>query len=285
MTISVLTARVPYTGDGSTEVFSVPFAFNNTSEVAVWLLNQNTGVQQLLTLHTDYEVAGAGAAPGGSVTLVSAGQAWLDAEGDLNTGYKIVVLRAVPLTQTSDIRNADRLHLDRLEAAYDRAVQQCQMLKEIIDRCIKFPETDENAATLLSAIQRAGAYHGFDGSGNLSLINAGSIQSPDVIWSMAGTVVTDANDMIFIHQVRRFESFVGFDVTAVTAPTGQAMIIDFERNGVVEPTWRLTLPAGQKYAETLVAVSTSMNDKIRPKIVQAGNLEPGKTICMRMRGL
>lgn len=108
---------------------------------------------------------------------------------------------------------------------------------------------------------------------------------PDVIWSFPGQVSADQNtDGFFIHQARKGESFIGFDVTAVIAPTGQPILVDWELNGVIVPAWRLTLAVNTKYVELLVAVALAVNDKIRPQVVQVGNQTPGSALSMRMRG-
>lgn len=107
----------------------------------------------------------------------------------------------------------------------------------------------------------------------------------DIIWTFPGQLSADQNtDGFFIHQARKGESFIGFDATSVIAPTGQPVVVDWEKNGAIVPAWRLTLAVNTKYAELLVPVSLVVDDKIRPQVVQVGNQTPGSALSMRMRG-
>jgi hypothetical protein len=119
-----------------------------------------------------------------------------------------------------------------------------------------------------------------DGTGG-----GGGGSPPDIIWTFPGSATADQNvDGFFIHRARKPEKFVGLDLTAVIAPVGQPIIVDWEVNGAINPAFRLTLAVGTLYIELLTAISLVIDDKIRPQVVQVGNQTPGSALSMRLRG-
>lgn len=78
----------PYLGDGGT-TFPVTFPFLANADIAVYKIETATKAVTKLALDSDYSVAGAGGEEGGAVTTVDA----------VPAGFKIVILRDVPLTQ------------------------------------------------------------------------------------------------------------------------------------------------------------------------------------------
>jgi hypothetical protein len=71
MTVSSSTARVSYSGNGSTQAFAVPFYFLSSSHLLV-TLRSSAGVETPQVLGTDYTVTGAGVLTGGTVTMTTA---------------------------------------------------------------------------------------------------------------------------------------------------------------------------------------------------------------------
>lgn len=72
MTISTDTATASYTGNGTTQIFPIPFYFLVDTDIKVSQKVAATGVISVLTLNSDYTLAGAGNQAGGSATFVSA---------------------------------------------------------------------------------------------------------------------------------------------------------------------------------------------------------------------
>ena len=72
MTISSSTATASYTGNGTTQIFTVPFYFLVDTDVKVSKKVAATGAISVLTLNSDYTLSGAGNQAGGSATLVTA---------------------------------------------------------------------------------------------------------------------------------------------------------------------------------------------------------------------
>lgn len=136
--------RVAYTGDGATKVYDYPFRIFQDSDLLV-VVKDLSDVETELALTTDYTVTGAQLLAGGDITLVDSGQAWLDAEGDLISGYTIVVRRKLQLLQETDIRNQGDYFPEALEDEFDRSRMIDQQQQDEIDRSWKFPESVDPA--------------------------------------------------------------------------------------------------------------------------------------------
>jgi len=121
----------PYDASGAT-VF--PFAFSVTSENHLLVTISADGVETPLTLTTDYTVSlnpDQESAPGGSVTLVSAG-----ADGEI-----LVIQSDVPYAQTLDLTPSGRFSAVALEQALDSQTRQIQQIAEVSSRGVVIPAT------------------------------------------------------------------------------------------------------------------------------------------------
>jgi hypothetical protein len=143
MTVSAQTPRSgPYSGNGSTTAFGYGFFVNTDDEIVVTVADA-AGAETIKTLTTDYTVSGAGnaAGAGGAVTFVTA---------PLST-EKVVVTRAVALTQAVDLQNRKSVVPTVLETAYDKLTRIVQDHKEQLGRAVKvdlFGTTDMAALTV-----------------------------------------------------------------------------------------------------------------------------------------
>jgi len=127
MTVSNENSKRTFTGDNSTVDFVSNFKILDSSEVAVTLVTVATGAETVLTETTDYSVAGVGDSTF-TVTTVAT----------YTSDYQIVLSRAVPYTQLTDLQSNDDLPADTIEESFgDRNVMLIQQMKEILDRCIK----------------------------------------------------------------------------------------------------------------------------------------------------
>jgi hypothetical protein len=156
MTVSSSTAKVSYSGNGSTQAFAVPFYFLANSQLLV-IRRSSTGVDVTQVLGTDYTVTGAGVLTGGTVTMTVAPP----------TGTTLVITRNVPLTQETDLQPNDRLPAETLEQSIDKLTMITQQLDEVNDRTLKAPVSDSSSLnmTLPSSSVRANKYLAFTSSG------------------------------------------------------------------------------------------------------------------------
>ncbi len=130
MTVSSSTAKAgPYAGAGLPGPFTVPFRFLAASHLQV-IKTSTAGIDAVLTLTTDYTVAGVGAASG-SVTLTA----------PLAVGERLTIIRNAPFTQLADYVNNDAFPAESHEDALDLLTMQTQQLKERSDAALTLPAT------------------------------------------------------------------------------------------------------------------------------------------------
>ena len=145
MSITSESSRADYTGNGTQSVFSYAFKIFKEADLLVTVLNTTTKVETTLTISTDYTISGVGETAGGNVTLVDAGQAWLDGDGDLDTGYRMSIRRVPDVVQETDIRNQGQYFPEVIEDQFDKQTFIDQKQQDEIDRSIKLPETQTSA--------------------------------------------------------------------------------------------------------------------------------------------
>lgn len=131
----VLAANVPvnaYVGAGSADTFAFTFPIFEDTQLIVTVINTVTGVIDVLTLATDYVVTGlnvsGGPASTGSIELISAGQAWLNA-GNLATDWTLSIVLNVQLAQTFSFRNQGDFYRTSLENSLDYQMMCIQQLQ------------------------------------------------------------------------------------------------------------------------------------------------------------
>jgi hypothetical protein len=156
MTVSSSTAKVSYSGNGSTTLFAVPFYFLANSQLLV-VLRASSGAETTQVLGTNYTVTGAGVLTGGSITMTVAPP----------SGTTLVISRNVPLTQETDLQPNDRLPAETLEQSLDKLTMLVQQIDETTDRTLKYPLTDSTSisSTLPASSDRAGKFLKFDTNG------------------------------------------------------------------------------------------------------------------------
>lgn len=145
MTVPSTTSRNDYVGNGSTAVYSYTFRILDDDHLILTVLNTTTNVETTLTKTTDYTVDGVLDTAGGNITLVDAGQAWLDGDGDLDTGYNLTIRRNPDLQQDTVFANGGPFLPRNHENALDKAMMVAQKQQDEIDRSWKLPETVDPA--------------------------------------------------------------------------------------------------------------------------------------------
>jgi len=145
MSLSSALARNDYVGDGATSVFTYSFKIFDDDDLVV-TVKDLLGVETTLVKTTDYTVSGVAEAGGGNVTLVDAGQAFIDAEGDLVINFVLTIRRVVTLSQTTDIRNQGAFLPEIHEDKFDFLTMIDQQQQDEIDGSIRLPVTIAPAA-------------------------------------------------------------------------------------------------------------------------------------------
>lgn len=155
-----------YTGNGAVDTYSYTFKVFSEDHLQV-TVRSTSDVETVLTKTTHYTVTGVGETAGGNILLVNGAFDWIDAEGDLKSGYIITIRRVVPLTQTTDIRNAGTFYASTHEDQFDKQTMTSQQQQDEINRSVKLPTTVSSSdfdPTLPSDI--------LDSAGKVPMMNA-----------------------------------------------------------------------------------------------------------------
>jgi hypothetical protein len=178
MTISTLTIKNSYNGDGSVTAFNYTFKITNEDDIEV-ITRTSAGTETVKVLTTDYTVSGVGNAGGGTVTFVTAPA----------SGLTVILRRDTPQTQGLDLIENDPLPANSLEDAFDKLTSITQELQEENDRSIKLSRTNTMTSTefTVGASDRANKILAFDSAGEISVTQElGTYQGTDA------TVTTEA---------------------------------------------------------------------------------------------
>jgi hypothetical protein len=181
MTVSTTTAEIIYQGNGSTTAFAVPFVFFGQGELQVFRRLAGTGADQLLTLNSDYTVAGGNGAPG-SIVFSSAPPA----------GFEVVIRRATALTQLTDYLTGDAFPAETHERALDRIVAALQEVNERVTRWAGLPRSLDAPGTGFMAnvtltTEKKIICTGSAGQINVSLPSPASLPGQEITFSNAMT--------------------------------------------------------------------------------------------------
>ena len=179
MTVPSATSKTSLAGTGSLFAFPFPYYFLADSHLLVTVRTDSTGAEATQTLTTDYTVAGAGVAAGGTVTMVTAPA----------VGETLVVSRnTVPVTQGTDFVENDPSSAEVIEQALDKLTMITQKHEDELSRCVKASETVTDATSIAfveDATGRANNLIAFDASGNLTFVGP-------ITGSLGGTVTSVA---------------------------------------------------------------------------------------------
>ena len=163
MTVSSLTTKNSYSGNGSTSAISYTFKIFDDDDVTVIIRTDSTGTETVKTKTTHYTVSGVGNAGGGTITFTS---------GNIPaSGETVLLLRNTPLTQATDYTPNDPFPAATHEDALDKLTLISQDTQEEIDRSIKLSRANTMTSTefTVPAATRANKIFAFDSSGELAV--------------------------------------------------------------------------------------------------------------------
>lgn len=146
MTVASSTNKITYAGNGSTRKWPFTFKVLDPSHLQVIVTDTN-GAET--TLSAGYSVD----LDDNVVTYPID-----DLQDPLPSGYKITLLRWLPIVQELDLKNQSNYEAEALEREYDYLTMTVQQLKEITDRSLVFPVSSNDTARpeyLLNAMQTA----------------------------------------------------------------------------------------------------------------------------------
>lgn len=206
----------PYAGAGTTGPFTVNFRFLDQTHLRV-IRTDNTG-EHVLTLTTDYTVAGTGN-PTGSVTLVAA----------LPVGQTLTIIRNVPKTQEADYVQNDDFPAESHENALDKLTMITQQINEVVDRTVTFPASDSASATaeLPIASIRANNLLGFDATGKPVAI----VPSAQSAAALQALLATDAGASLIGRNTQVVDSVSVLRTLSKTSPSKYAQTTGYYAPG------------------------------------------------------
>lgn len=227
MTVSTTTNKVTYDGNGSTTAFAIPFYFLANDDIQV-ILRGTDATETTWTEGTQYSLTGAGMEAGGTLTVSTSPTDYRPA-----TGEKLVITRTEQYTQPTDLPVAGPLPSQSVEQMVDRATFLAQQLKEIDDRTLRVPISDDvSGADLELPIDdvRASKLLGFDAQGKPTLFEASDAAPDSIVATGSTTAIATADRWARIYEPEDFGA-VGDGVTDDSAAI-QAMVDATPEGGV-----------------------------------------------------
>lgn len=212
MTVSSSVNKVIGSGNGVTT--SWPFSFPVLDATHLQVIYTTAAGDESTLSSAVYTVslnADQDASPGGTVTYSPA----------IATGTLLTILRQVPYTQATDIKNQGGFFPDVLERAFDLIVMQVQQVKEQLARALKLSPSQAAIGELEATdANRANTFLGFDASGLLTLFTglASTAVSPAMQPVIAAASLAAARTAMGVAGLADNNAFTG----ANTAPTPAA---------------------------------------------------------------
>lgn len=184
MTTTAGTGKTTYAGDDSTTAFPTGFKFIVNSHVKA-ILRDTLGVETTWVEATDYTLAGAGVAAGGTLTATTAPA----------TGETLTLLLDVPFTQEKAFPLGGSFPSTQVEEMGDLNSMQSAKLSEVDNRTLKVPETDTQIGSNLDIpidSVRASKFLAFDGVGK-PIAAAGTSADLTPVSTYINTLLDDAD--------------------------------------------------------------------------------------------
>jgi len=154
--IGDISPRIQYTCDGAVTVFTFPFPIFIDADILVY---EDT---ILKTAVTDYNISGAGATSGGTITFVTAPA----------SGVVLTLLRNLAIKRTTDFQESGEFRSKVINDELDQQVAMTQQVDERVSRTIRLIDTDPDAALMLpDQLNRADKLLAFDNNGGVIVSN------------------------------------------------------------------------------------------------------------------
>ncbi|MBP6014408.1 MAG: hypothetical protein KBA31_19425 [Alphaproteobacteria bacterium] len=201
MTLSTTTSRVSYAANGATTVFAFSFKVWAASNLKVYLRNNATLLDTLLTLGSDYTVDIVSYPNTGNVVFFAAP----------GSGQTVVIVRDMPLTQDLDLIASGAFAAENVEVQLDKLAAEIQTLRELVARSPRFavgtnladiglPEPRAGVANQLLGVTAAGDGYDLKVPANLSLQTVSSfmgtlLDDPDAATARATLGIGSAVDL------------------------------------------------------------------------------------------
>jgi len=240
MTVSTTNNRTSAAGNDVSTDFAFPNKFLLNSDLVVLIVNDATGVAVTQVLDTDYTVAGAGDAGGGTVTMATPPA----------TGETLVIYRDSALTQLTDLVNGDPLDVEvGVERSFDRATLQIQRLRDLSDRSLRFNDADTSGADPVLPVPVASTLIGWDAAGTALVNKLPADVDLTAVSAFAATVLDDPDAATMVETLDGNLSSLG----AQPADDDELILRDTSATGGVKITVANFIKAVLNSARTFTA--------------------------------
>jgi hypothetical protein len=184
MTLTTTVSRVTYPGTGGTGPFALSFRIFSSADLLV-TKRSAAGVETTLALTTDYTV---------DSTLSNVTTVAVVAVGD-----SLVIRRAPAITQPVSIRNQGAYFPATIEDEFDRLTMQLQSHQDLLDRSLKFSETEPTVLPTIQSVA-AGRYFRVNAAGTgvetVAAVSDPGTYTPSAPGTTARSVTSKLGDQI-----------------------------------------------------------------------------------------
>lgn len=142
MIISSGFLRNDYLGDDSQDQFDFDWIIFEEADLQVVVADPADGAETVLTLDVDYSITGATEYDGGSITLIDAGQDWINA-GKLKDQWLLTLLSNKPSEQDFTFRNQGPYFPEVVEETFIKMLIYIKQLEEKMSRVLSLPATTD----------------------------------------------------------------------------------------------------------------------------------------------
>lgn len=145
MTVAYTSSKIVYAGNGSNKDFPIPFEILDAGHLKAYLRDETDPASIIVTPLTegpDYVLTGVDPDNG----VVATG---IQSIATYSAPQKIVLMRVVPETQSTDYSAYSSFPSEVNETTVDRVVMQIQQIREELDRALRFPITSPTAGAQL----------------------------------------------------------------------------------------------------------------------------------------
>ena len=186
MSISIESSRVRYVGDGGTSTYAYTFPVTDATHIVIDIADDNGENEITLAYPGDYTVD----LTAQTVTLVHASYA------PLPSNYQMSIRRVVPLKQLFEVDHDGPYNPADYEGTWDRTVEMCQQLYEMVVRCAKTqPWSDETGDDLIDWIEAAvAAAQAAQAAAEAAQAAAEAAQASAEQWATLLDALVDATD-------------------------------------------------------------------------------------------
>jgi hypothetical protein len=275
MTVSNTINKHTYSGNGVTTQFPYTFALTDPDHIHVYLTNASGVVSEITADFYVNDADGYVEYPGYETGTEPPAEEQPDV---LPTGWKITIVREVPLTQEIDLVNSGSYQPETMEGGYDKLTQICQQLSEQIDRSVQLPiDSAAGAGELLittiqgyvaAASASASSASVSESAAAQSVVDAAAQVSlaEDQVGLAAG-LATDAEESA----IAAAASAASVNMPSITGNGGKYLKANADETGLEYGTVNLTIDANPTDGSSNAVSSNGVFDALALKEASLGN--------------